>query len=253
MIRSMEIDWPRATLFAFVLVVVLALSTRRVGPALAVIGSLVTAIIYTVGAAAALDEAQLLELRSAAAHVWHRSSSTPSTTSACEPRRATHRRFRSGGSAIGLCSLTTMLGYGSLLFADNQALASFGRYAIGGEFRLHGNCAHRPARRAVSGVAPQAASGVGVSTVSLRSSPAVLACGPECGCRAQDRMRDSPARRASCAYTRGTSRSASLLHWAAPFPGARATCCRDARKRDRRDAGRTGEAATSVGTPWIAW
>ena len=35
--------------------------------------------------------------------------------------------------AVALCSYTTSIGYGSLLFADNQALRSFGRLAIGGE------------------------------------------------------------------------------------------------------------------------
>jgi predicted RND superfamily exporter protein len=39
----------------------------------------------------------------------------------------------SAGGAVGLCSLTTILGYGSLLFADNQALKSFGKYAVFGE------------------------------------------------------------------------------------------------------------------------
>src|SRR6185295_617655 len=35
--------------------------------------------------------------------------------------------------AVTLCSYTTAIGYGSLLFADNQALRSFGRLAMGGE------------------------------------------------------------------------------------------------------------------------
>ena len=30
------------------------------------------------------------------------------------------------GGAVALCSFTTTIGYGSLLFADNQALQSFG-------------------------------------------------------------------------------------------------------------------------------
>ena len=39
---------------------------------------------------------------------------------------------RSGG-AVALCSFTTTIGYGSLLFADNQALQSFGHLAMSGE------------------------------------------------------------------------------------------------------------------------
>jgi predicted RND superfamily exporter protein len=34
---------------------------------------------------------------------------------------------------VALCSFTTMVGYGSLLLADFQALQSFGRLAVLGE------------------------------------------------------------------------------------------------------------------------
>jgi predicted RND superfamily exporter protein len=37
------------------------------------------------------------------------------------------------GSAVALCSLTTIIGYGSLLAADTQALRSFGIAAVLGE------------------------------------------------------------------------------------------------------------------------
>src|SRR5262249_55643063 len=37
------------------------------------------------------------------------------------------------GGAVALCSYTTVVGYGSLLFADFQALQSFGRLAVSGE------------------------------------------------------------------------------------------------------------------------
>jgi uncharacterized protein len=40
---------------------------------------------------------------------------------------------RRSGGAVALCSYTTIVGYGSLLFADNQALESFGRLAMSGE------------------------------------------------------------------------------------------------------------------------
>jgi uncharacterized protein len=40
---------------------------------------------------------------------------------------------RRSGGAVALCSFTTTVGYGSLLFADNQALQSFGRLAMSGE------------------------------------------------------------------------------------------------------------------------
>jgi predicted RND superfamily exporter protein len=37
------------------------------------------------------------------------------------------------GGAVALCSATTAIGYGSLLFSDQQALQSFGRLAMSGE------------------------------------------------------------------------------------------------------------------------
>ncbi len=37
------------------------------------------------------------------------------------------------GAAVALCSWTTVVGYGSMLFSDNQALQSFGRLAMWGE------------------------------------------------------------------------------------------------------------------------
>src|SRR6185295_1179160 len=37
------------------------------------------------------------------------------------------------GGAVALCSYTTTIGYGSLLFSDNQALRSFGWLAASGE------------------------------------------------------------------------------------------------------------------------
>jgi predicted RND superfamily exporter protein len=39
----------------------------------------------------------------------------------------------STGGAVALCSLTTIIGYGSLLFADTAGLRSFGAAAILGE------------------------------------------------------------------------------------------------------------------------
>jgi predicted RND superfamily exporter protein len=40
---------------------------------------------------------------------------------------------RTTGGAVALCSLTTILGYASLLIARNQALFSFGVLAVLGE------------------------------------------------------------------------------------------------------------------------
>jgi predicted RND superfamily exporter protein len=42
------------------------------------------------------------------------------------------------GGAVALCSYTTTIGYGSMLFSDNQALQSFGRLAMWGEIACAG-------------------------------------------------------------------------------------------------------------------
>jgi predicted RND superfamily exporter protein len=41
--------------------------------------------------------------------------------------------LRRTGGAVALCSYTTVVGYGSLLFNDFQSLQSFGRLAMSGE------------------------------------------------------------------------------------------------------------------------
>ena len=40
---------------------------------------------------------------------------------------------RLSGGAVALCSYTTTVGYGSMLFSDQQALQSFGQLAMSGE------------------------------------------------------------------------------------------------------------------------
>ena len=50
-----------------------------------------------------------------------------------EGRGRVGRAVRATGGAVALCSLTTNIGYGALLVADNQALRSFGEMAILGE------------------------------------------------------------------------------------------------------------------------
>jgi hypothetical protein len=51
-----------------------------------------------------------------------------------EGRRDIGAALRSIGSAVALCSLTTIIGYSSLLVAENRALFSFGVLAVLGEF-----------------------------------------------------------------------------------------------------------------------
>jgi len=136
MIRSMERDGPRATaasLLAVALVVVLA--TRNVRGALAVLAALAMAVTWLVGGAAwsgeKLNYVNFITL--------------PITFGiGCEyPFNVYDRSRLLGGDVVGavarvggavaLCSYTTVIGYGSLVFADFQALQSFGRLAACGE------------------------------------------------------------------------------------------------------------------------
>jgi uncharacterized protein len=48
-------------------------------------------------------------------------------------RRDIAAAIRGTGGAVGLCSATTIIGYSSLLIADNRALFSFGVTAVLGE------------------------------------------------------------------------------------------------------------------------
>jgi len=50
-----------------------------------------------------------------------------------EPSKDILKVVRETGGAVGLCSLTTITGYSSLLIAGNQAFVSFGRLAVLGE------------------------------------------------------------------------------------------------------------------------
>ena len=136
MIRSMERDGPLASfasLGAVAVVVVIATGTKR--GAIAVLLSLIMGVIWMIGGAAWTD----LKLN------FLNFIALPITFGiGCEyPFNIFDRSrllggdialaVRRSGGAVALCSFTTTIGYGSLLFADNQALKSFGRLAASGE------------------------------------------------------------------------------------------------------------------------
>jgi len=136
MIRSLERDGPLATLVSFVavvLVVLVATSSRR--GALAVILTLVLAVTWTLGGAALLG-VRLNFLNFVALPITFGIGSE-------YPFNIYDRSRLLGGDvtravklhlgAVSLCSYTTVIGYGSLLFADNRALRSFGKLSISGE------------------------------------------------------------------------------------------------------------------------
>jgi len=51
-----------------------------------------------------------------------------------EGRGSVEHVIKYTGGAVGLCSLTTIIGYGTMIIADNQSMASFGLMAMLGEF-----------------------------------------------------------------------------------------------------------------------
>jgi predicted RND superfamily exporter protein len=136
MIKSLERDGPLATVVSFmavVVVVILATSSRR--GALSVILSLLLGVTWMLGTAT-LFGGRLNFLNFIALpitfgigteypfNIFDRSRLLNGDVSGA---------VKLSFGAVVLCSYTTAVGYGSLLFADNQALQSFGRFAIAGE------------------------------------------------------------------------------------------------------------------------
>lgn len=130
-------DGPMATVLAFAAVVALvAIALRRLRPTALVVGSLLLGVAGLVGAAAwaqvrlnfinfvvlpitfgiGVDYAVNIVQR------WR-----------LEGPGSLDRVLRETGGAVALCSLTTIIGYGSLLVADNRALRGFGLLASAGE------------------------------------------------------------------------------------------------------------------------
>ncbi|MFO0676316.1 MAG: MMPL family transporter [Polyangiaceae bacterium] len=136
LIRSMERDGPLATATSFgavVLVVLVATSSLR--GAFAVILALVFGVLWTVGGAAHLDEKLnyisfvALPITFGIGCEYPFNIFDRSRLLGGDVREAVRR----SGGAVAMCSYTTIIGYGSLLVSDQQALQSFGRLAVSGE------------------------------------------------------------------------------------------------------------------------
>jgi preprotein translocase subunit SecF len=136
MIRSMERDGPLASGVSFLAVgIVVALATSNRRGTLAVLLALLVGVAWTIGGAAWLGE-KLNFLNFIALPITFGIGSE-------YPFNIYDRSRLLGGDvtravklhlgAVTLCSYTTMIGYGSLIFADQQALQSFGRLAAAGE------------------------------------------------------------------------------------------------------------------------
>jgi predicted RND superfamily exporter protein len=137
MIRAIVRDGPRAIAVAGIgVAIVVLLLARGARAALLVLGALALGLCWTAGAVAALGlRLNFLNFVALpitvgvgvdyAINVYLRYRSDGA-------RQAARAVARTGG-AVTLCSATTIIGYGSLLLADNRALRSFGLVAILGE------------------------------------------------------------------------------------------------------------------------
>ena len=136
MIRSMERDGPLASFASLgAVAVVVMIATGNLRGAVAVLASLIMGVIWMVGGAAwtgmKLNFLNFIALPITFGigceypfNIFDRSRLLGGNVALAVQR---------SGGAVALCSYTTIVGYGSLLFADNQALQSFGRLAASGE------------------------------------------------------------------------------------------------------------------------
>ncbi|HTO96081.1 MAG TPA: MMPL family transporter [Myxococcales bacterium] len=137
LLANIDREGPRTTLFSFAGVCLLViLFFRTVRTAGEVMGSLFIGVLLMCGVAAAID----LKINFFNFIVFPITFGIAVDYGANVVARS---RLRGGevvgslaevGPAVALCSWTTIIGYGSLLFSLNRALRSFGWYAIIGEF-----------------------------------------------------------------------------------------------------------------------
>jgi predicted exporter len=143
-LAAIEKDGPRATLLSLVGVVALVLlafglgrrTIRSLSDAGWVLASLGVGVLWFGGLAGALH-IRLNMLNFIALPITF-GIGADYATNVFQRRRLDHARsigdvIRTTGGAVGLCSLTTIIGYSSLLVARNQALISFGLLAVMGE------------------------------------------------------------------------------------------------------------------------
>ncbi len=136
LLTNIDREGPRTTLLSFLGVLVLVfLFFRRLRTAAEVMGSLFIGVVLMCGIAAAID----LKINFFNFIVFPITFGIAVDYGANVVGRARERggevigSLSEVGPAVALCSWTTIIGYGSLLFSVNRALRSFGWYAIIGE------------------------------------------------------------------------------------------------------------------------
>jgi predicted RND superfamily exporter protein len=143
-LRAISSDGPRATLLSLGGVVLLVLvafglgrrTARSFADAAWVLGALAVGVLWFAGVAGVL-ELRLNMLNFIALPITF-GIGVDYATNVFQRRRLEHARsiadvVRTTGGAVTLCSVTTVIGYASLLVARNQALFSFGVLAVVGE------------------------------------------------------------------------------------------------------------------------
>jgi hypothetical protein len=130
-------DGPKATALALAMVCLLVLAVfRKLKPSLRVIGGLLLGVLWLLGIAAAarvrLNFLNFVVLPITfgigvdyAVNIMQRRR--------IEGRGSLGRVLKETGGAVALCSITTIIGYASLIVADNRALRGFGLMASLGE------------------------------------------------------------------------------------------------------------------------
>jgi len=137
-IRSIIRDGPIATAAALLgVAILLVVLTYRRGGWWLVLGVLVVGVVWMVGCAAIFD-VRVNFLNFIALPITFGINVDYGINlllrAQLEGRGRIRQAVEATGAAVTLCSLTTIIGYGALLVADNRALRSFGAMAIIGEF-----------------------------------------------------------------------------------------------------------------------
>jgi predicted RND superfamily exporter protein len=136
MLDAVAHDGPIVTAVSFVSVLLLVLLLQRGRGSAMVVGSLILGVTWMVGGVAAAG-VRINFLNFLALPITFGIAADYSANLYLRYRQEGRARLAqvitSTGSAVALCSLTTIIGYGSLLAADTAGLRSFGQAAILGE------------------------------------------------------------------------------------------------------------------------
>ncbi|MCB9653928.1 MAG: MMPL family transporter [Deltaproteobacteria bacterium] len=143
MLRAVETDGPKATLYSLLGIILLTIvAYRRPLDVLIVVGTLLIGVAG-LGAAALLIDLRINFLNFIALPITFGVGVDYAVntyarylierTSGQDRPTAAKRALSTTGGAVFLCSLTTIIGYSSLLIARNGALVSFGKLAVLGE------------------------------------------------------------------------------------------------------------------------